>query len=117
MVRICQSAQAVANKSWTPTSEPLAWSPPQPGVLTVDRATAVLTMPVLDGPPPVDDVPDLIPSTEPRRDLHKQGGDGWWRRDIRRTDDELQAETGYGGEYRKCGRLRSGRSRPFRFGV
>jgi putative CocE/NonD family hydrolase len=84
----------IASADW-----PNAWSPPQPGVLTVDRATAVLTMPVLDGPPPVDDVPDLVPSTEPRRDLHKQGGDGWWRRDIRRTDDELQAETGYGGEY------------------
>jgi uncharacterized protein len=78
---------------------PNAWSPPEAGVLSLDRATAVLTLPVLDGPAPLDDVPRLVRSSEPHRDLHKQGGDGWWRRDLRRTEDELRAETGYGGDY------------------
>jgi uncharacterized protein len=78
---------------------PNAWAPPEPGVLALDRATAVLTLPVLDGPPPPADTPRFVPSNEPHRDLHKQGGDGWWRREIRRTDGELRAETGYGGDY------------------
>jgi uncharacterized protein len=78
---------------------PNAWAPPAPGSLRIDRATAVLALPALDGPSPARDAPSLVPSDEPRRDLHKQGGDGWWRRDIRRTDRELTAETGYGGDY------------------
>jgi uncharacterized protein len=78
---------------------PNAWAPPEAGVLTIDRTTAVLTLPVLDGPSPVAMAPELVPSDEPHRDLHKQGGDEWWRRDIRRTDGELRAETGYGGDY------------------
>jgi putative CocE/NonD family hydrolase len=78
---------------------PNAWAPPAPGTLGADRASAVLVLPVLDGPSPVADAPWLEPSEEPQRDLHKQGGDGWWRRDVRRTDLELQAQTGYGGDY------------------
>jgi uncharacterized protein len=84
----------IATADW-----PNAWSPPEQGVLSLDRATALLRLPVLDGPSPVTEVPDLVPSTEPRRDLHKQGGDGWWRREIERADEELRAETGYGGDY------------------
>jgi predicted acyl esterase len=78
---------------------PNAWSPPASGTQRIDRASAVLVLPVLDGPSPARHTPSLVPSDEPRRDLHKQGGDGWWRRDIRRTDAELTAQTGYGGDY------------------
>jgi len=78
---------------------PNAWAPPAPGTVRIDRASAVLVLPVLDGPSPARETPSLVPSDEPRRDLHKQGGDGWWRRDVRRTDGELTAQTGYGGDY------------------
>ena len=78
---------------------PNAWAPPAPGTVRIDRASAVLVLPLLDGPSPARETPSLVPSDEPRRDLHKQGGDGWWRRDVRRTDGELTAQTGYGGDY------------------
>jgi uncharacterized protein len=78
---------------------PNAWSPPSRGTIRIDRAPAVLVLPALDGPSPAHHDPSLVPSDEPKRDLHKQGGDGWWRRDIRRSEHELVAETGYGGDY------------------
>ena len=78
---------------------PNAWAPPSPGTIFVERMDAALVLPTLQGPSPAGDAPALVPSAEPRRDLHKQGGDGWWRREIGRTDDELLAETGYGGDY------------------
>jgi len=40
---------------------PNAWSPPQAHTLTIDRASAVLTLPVMDGPSPVTERPTLAP--------------------------------------------------------
>jgi uncharacterized protein len=40
---------------------PNAWSPPEPVTLSVDRASASLELPVLDGPTPVDERPSLAP--------------------------------------------------------
>jgi putative CocE/NonD family hydrolase len=84
----------VASADW-----PNAWAPPGPGVLTIDRAAGLLELPVLTGPSPVRQVPSLIASNEPQRDLHKQGEEGWWRREITPAEGELRAVTGYGGDY------------------
>jgi len=78
---------------------PNAWAPPQAGTLTVDRSTGVLVLPVLDGSLPVTDPPALEPSTSPQRDPEVQADDGWWKREITRSDEELRASTGYGGDY------------------
>jgi uncharacterized protein len=43
------------------TDWPNAWSPPEPVTLSVDRASASLELPVLDGPTPVDERPSLAP--------------------------------------------------------
>jgi putative CocE/NonD family hydrolase len=47
---------ALAGTDW-----PNAWAPPAPVTLTVDRASAVLVLPVLDGPSPVTERPVLAP--------------------------------------------------------
>ena len=43
------------------TDWPNAWSPPEPVTLRIDRSTASLELPVLDGPSPVADRPSLAP--------------------------------------------------------
>jgi uncharacterized protein len=43
---------------------PNAWSPPEPLSLTIDRSSAVLTLPVIDGASPVTERPVLAPPQE-----------------------------------------------------
>jgi hypothetical protein len=40
---------------------PNAWSPPEPCTLSIDRASAVLTLPVMDGPSPSPETPSFAP--------------------------------------------------------
>ena len=82
---------------------PNAWAPPEPGVLSIDRDSGVLLLPVLEGAAPITDAPKLVPSNVEQRDPNEQGDGDWWRRDIHGADDELRAETGYGGEYSRRG--------------
>lgn len=74
---------------------PNAWSPPRPGELVIDRGSAVLTLPVLDGASPVVERPQLPP---PRpevvagsNDDSSQDASGWVRWEI--THDQLGHET------------------------
>ena len=48
---------------------PNAWSPPEPLSLAIERESAVLTLPVMDGPSPVADRPVFAP---PQRDTHAE---------------------------------------------
>jgi len=80
---------------------PNAWAPPLAGTLTVDRASSTMTLPVLEGPSPVDGVPSLPPPRKPPTpDASSRGNplDGvTWRidRDVLRR--ETRAEARYGG--------------------
>ncbi len=47
------------------TDWPNAWPPPEPVTLTIDRATATLELPVLDGPSPTPELP-VVPPPERR---------------------------------------------------
>jgi len=78
---------------------PNAWAPPDPGVLSIDRHSGVLHLPVLDGVAPITEAPALVPSDAAQRDPNEQGEGGWWRRTIEEVDGELRAETGYGGDH------------------
>ena len=77
---------------------PNAWSPPLAGTLTLDRAATTLELPVLDGPPPVDRVPQLPPSPREQIDPRADAPDGWARWSV--TDDiprgERRARVEYG---------------------
>jgi uncharacterized protein len=44
-----------------PADWPNAWAPPLPGTLTLDRSTGTLRLPVMDGPSPVTERPELPP--------------------------------------------------------
>jgi putative CocE/NonD family hydrolase len=77
---------------------PNAWTPPEAGTLTIDRATGVLVIPVLDGPSPATEPPILHPSTDQQHDPEMQADDGWWRREIHDEGSERRAMTGYGGD-------------------
>ena len=48
---------------------PNAWPPPEPLSLTIDRASAVLTLPVMDGPSPVTERPVFAP---PQPEIHAE---------------------------------------------
>jgi putative CocE/NonD family hydrolase len=78
---------------------PNAWAPPEPGVLSIDRHSGVLHLPVLEGVAPITETPALVPSEVSQRDPNEQGERGWWRRTIEEVEGELRAETGYGGDY------------------
>jgi uncharacterized protein len=76
---------------------PNAWPPPDAATLTIDRATAELELPVLDGPPPVDEPPPVRVVTGRQHSIESTA-DGWWRWEV--TDDGHDgriATTGYGG--------------------
>jgi len=86
----------IAGADW-----PNAWPPPYAATLSFDVAGAKLELPVLDGPAPVDAVPDI------RTVVGQQHGtesteDGWWRWDV--EPDPVTgmqvARTGYGGRSR-----------------
>jgi predicted acyl esterase len=92
----------VAGSDW-----PNAWPPPEPVTLEIDRATATLTLPVLDGPAPVDETPALAPANpaeanashkeRPKSDPEK----GWvkWSVEHHQLEGETRATAGSFGDY------------------
>jgi hypothetical protein len=82
------------------TDWPNAWPPPGPVTLSIDRAASRLELPVLHGPEPVDEAPDLPPSPHPQSDPAAQSPEGWSRWEVR-TDPisrERVALARYGGD-------------------
>lgn len=78
---------------------PNAWPPPEPCTLTVDRATAVLTLPVLEGPAPVTDEPHLAPPTREQEappPPDAPGGPLVWRIEHDVVAGETRAVIGHG---------------------
>ena len=76
---------------------PNAWPPPHAATLTIDRSTAQLELPVLDGPPPITEAPPLRTLTD-----HQHGTesteDDWWRWEMDDDGSGMRvARTGYGG--------------------
>jgi len=84
---------------------PNAWPSPCAGTLTVDRASAVLTLPVVEGPTPVIERPVLPPARPSpvvpvldRADRDDKENPGWTRWEI--THDQLTRETrAYAGSF------------------
>jgi putative CocE/NonD family hydrolase len=83
----------IAGADW-----PNAWPPPAAATLTIDRASAALELPVLDGAPPITETPQIRVVTGHQHGLENTD-DGWWRWDV--EDDAATgmrlARTGYGG--------------------
>jgi putative CocE/NonD family hydrolase len=86
---------------------PNAWSPPEPVTLTIERATATLELPVLDGPGPVAEPPTVPPpnrklaNTSPK-ELPKQDPEkGWvvWDVAHHQLTHETVASAGSMGDY------------------
>ncbi len=76
---------------------PNAWPPPHAATLTIDRSTARLELPVLDGPPPVTEAPPLRTLTDHQHDTESTEDD-WWRWEMDDDDSGMRvARTGYGG--------------------
>jgi hypothetical protein len=80
---------------------PNAWAPPLPGMLIVDRASSSMTLPVLDGPSPVDRTPSLPPPRKgqvPQESSTGNALDGvTWRIEHDVLRRETLAEARYGG--------------------
>jgi uncharacterized protein len=88
-----------------PADWPNAWAPPTSGTLTIDRASATLSLPVLDGPSPVAETPVLPPpnlasaNRSPKeRDKPKDETKGWVRWEV--SHEQLKHETrAYAGSF------------------
>jgi putative CocE/NonD family hydrolase len=80
---------------------PNAWAPPYPGTLTVERDDAVLVLPTLDGPSPVDRAPALPPSRRPQAERESTRGDVpeevVWRIEHDVVGRQTRAVVRYGG--------------------
>ena len=87
------------------TDWPNAWAPPEPLTLTIDRASAVLTLPVLDGPSPIEERPVLPPpkpesanQSPKERDRSEDESKGWVRWEV--SAEQLKHETrAYAGSF------------------
>jgi hypothetical protein len=76
---------------------PNAWPPPDHATLTIDRSTASLELPVLDGPPPVAERPLIHEITGHQHSLESTDDD-WWRGVVEDDGADVRiARTGYGG--------------------
>jgi hypothetical protein len=85
---------------------PNAWSSPSPGTLTVDRSTAALTLPVLDGRSPVAEVlvlppPSRTPNQSPKERPKDDPAKGWVKWSIAREQlaHETRASAGSFGDH------------------
>jgi predicted acyl esterase len=83
---------------------PNAWSSPAPVMMTVDRASAALALPVLDGPSPVPEVPVLAPpnavptNQSPKERPKTDPSKGWVKWSI--AHEQLAHETrAYAGSF------------------
>jgi len=74
---------------------PNAWPPPYAATLTVDRPTATLELPVLDGPPVAD--PPGVRVITGHQHSTESTDDGWWRWEVDEPHEGTRlARTGYG---------------------
>jgi len=75
---------------------PNAWPPPYATTLAIDRPSATLELPVLEGPP-VADPPPVRVITGQQHSL-ESNDEGWWRWEVDEPRDGMHvARTGYGG--------------------
>ena len=94
---------------------PNAWAPPRPMTLEIDPAGAELTLPVLDGPSPVSERPQLAPprpetANQSNKERPKTADDpGWVRWTIERDQisGETHAHAGSFGDYPASGAVPS----------
>jgi hypothetical protein len=94
---------------------PNAWAPPRPMTLEIDPAGAELTLPVLDGPSPVSERPQLArPRLETANQSNKErpktaDDPGWVRWTIERDQisGETHAHAGSFGDYPASGAVPS----------
>jgi len=97
------------------TDWPNAWTPPEPLRLTVDRASASLTLPVLDGPSPVSDElvlppPNATPSNQSPKERPKlDPSKGWVRWSVAHEQlaHETRANAGSFGDHESEGTMPS----------
>lgn len=89
------------------TDWPNAWPPPEPLTLTIDRATAMLELPVLGGAPPALEPPVLPPpnraraNTSPKERPKDDPSTGWvkWAVAHEELAHATRAEAGSAGDY------------------
>jgi predicted acyl esterase len=89
---------SLAGSDW-----PNVWPPPRAAELTVGRGSVELSLPVVDGPPPIRETPVFSPSSG--RDPHAAAADDagevpvTWRIERDLVGRETRAVTGYGFDY------------------
>jgi len=82
------------------TDWPNAWAPPEPVTLAIDRATATLTLPVLEGPSPVAGAPSFAPARRGDEAIPNRGHDSYeWRIEHDVPSGETRAVVGNRGDY------------------
>jgi uncharacterized protein len=75
---------------------PNAWPPPYAATLTIDRPSATLELPVLDGPPLAD--PPAVRVLAGTQRSTESTEEGWWHWEVDEPKDGMRiARTGYGG--------------------
>jgi hypothetical protein len=72
------------------TDWPNAWAPPQPVTLTIDRRTSNVTLPVMDGPSPVSDVPMLSAPVRPQESAEPDDPEKGWV--LWKVEDDVLAK-------------------------
>jgi uncharacterized protein len=89
---------------------PNAWPPPYAAILTIDRGSAALELPVLDGPPVAD--PPAVRVITGRQHSTESTEDGWWLWEVDEPHDGMHvARTGYGNTDTDQGDARTYRDR------
>jgi uncharacterized protein len=88
---------SLASADW-----PNVWPPPAAGTLAVDRSALELTLPVVDGPPPIGDAPSFTPS--PGKETHGPAPTGEqpplvWRIEHDVLGRERRAVVSHGSSY------------------
>ncbi|MEP6973071.1 MAG: CocE/NonD family hydrolase [Actinomycetota bacterium] len=93
------------------TDWPNAWTPPEPLTLTIDRASATLTLPVLDGPTPTAGSPTFAPPRGRSDAVPNRGHGGYdWRIEHDVPTGESRAVVGTTGTTRRRTTFRRSRS-------
>ncbi|HEX3298920.1 MAG TPA: CocE/NonD family hydrolase [Actinomycetota bacterium] len=89
---------------------PNAWPPPYAATLSIDRPTATLELPVLDGSPVAD--PPSVRVITGNQHSTESTEDGWWRWEVDEPRDGMHiARTGYGSTGADQGDARAYRDR------
>jgi hypothetical protein len=89
---------------------PNAWPPPYAATLTIDRPSATLELPILDGPPVAD--PPGVRVITGNQHSTESTEDGWWLWEVDEPRDGMHtARTGYGSKGTDQGDARTYRDR------